>query len=76
MLHMTKEHILNPKVDTPLFATNANPLQLSQGKNLAFEGTVSVYFGTHLCSWGTHPTDQLRVPGTHTIENLATSLCK
>ena len=31
---MTREHILNPKVDTPLFATNT--LQLSQGKNLAF----------------------------------------
>ena len=39
MLHITREHILNPKVDTPLFATNANPLQLSQGKNLAFKGT-------------------------------------
>ena len=36
---MTREHIFNPKVDTQLFATNANPLQLSQGKNLAFKGT-------------------------------------
>ena len=25
---------LNPKIDTPLFATNANPLPFSQGKNL------------------------------------------